>query len=37
MEERVKRLDGTFEVQSAPGDGTKIDVVLPLTTAYVRH
>ena len=30
MEERVKRLDGTFQVQSAPGTGTTINVVLPL-------
>jgi signal transduction histidine kinase len=30
MEERVKRLDGTFRVQSAPGTGTTINVVLPL-------
>ena len=30
MEERVKRLDGTFQVLSTPGGGTTIDVDLPL-------
>ena len=30
MEERVKRLRGTFQVQSAPGKGAVINVVLPV-------
>ncbi len=30
MEERVKRLDGAFQVLSAPGNGTTIQVDLPL-------
>ncbi len=30
MAERVKRLDGTFLVRSAPSNGTTIDVVLPI-------
>lgn len=30
MRERVSLLDGTFEIKSAPGSGTTINVVLPL-------
>jgi len=33
MEERVKRLQGKFQVQSAPGNGTTIEVVLPVIGA----
>ena len=36
MEERVKRLDGTFQVLSTRGGGTTIDVDLPLLN-YVSH
>ena len=32
MEERVKRLDGSFHVQSQPGNGTAIHVELPKLT-----
>ncbi len=33
MEERVRHLNGTFEVQSSPGAGTKIEVRLPHAVA----
>jgi signal transduction histidine kinase len=33
MEERVRRLDGDFEVQSEPGKGTLVRVELPLAQA----
>ncbi len=36
MEERVKRLAGTFSVQSAPGSGTTVDVILPLLISSVQ-
>jgi signal transduction histidine kinase len=33
MQERVRRLHGTFDVDSQPGHGTTVNVALPLTTA----
>ena len=33
MEERVRQLGGQFEVQSAPGKGTKLQVRLPIAVA----
>jgi signal transduction histidine kinase len=33
MRERVKQLNGTFEIASAPGHGTAIHVVLPVPHA----
>lgn len=35
MEERVKALGGAFRVESEPGKGTRVSVVLPLTRAAV--
>jgi signal transduction histidine kinase len=32
MEERVRHLGGAFQVRSAPGTGTKVDVELPLAS-----
>ena len=32
MEERVRHLGGAFHVQSTPGNGTKVDVELPLAS-----
>ncbi len=34
MEERARLLGGTFTVQSTPGRGTRIDVVIPATTSH---
>jgi signal transduction histidine kinase len=33
MEERVRRLAGTFAIESAPGKGTTIKAELPILTA----
>ena len=33
MEERVEAIDGTFDIQSAPGRGTRVDVRVPLPSA----
>lgn len=33
MKERIKRLGGELDIQSSPGNGTKISFVLPLATA----
>jgi signal transduction histidine kinase len=30
MRERAEALEGTLRIQSAPGQGTRIDVVIPL-------
>jgi signal transduction histidine kinase len=30
MRERIKELEGTFQIESAPGRGTTIRTVLPL-------
>jgi len=35
MEERVSLVDGTFDVESAPGDGTRVIVSVPLPGAAV--
>jgi signal transduction histidine kinase len=32
MRERTELLDGTFALQSAPGQGTEIQVTIPLTS-----
>jgi signal transduction histidine kinase len=37
MEERVRHLGGTFEIDSRPGRGTKVQVVLPLRTLNGNH
>jgi signal transduction histidine kinase len=33
MKERVRMLDGTFEVRSQPMQGTQIEVTVPLKSA----
>jgi len=37
MEERVRHLGGTFEIDSQPGRGTKLDIVLPLARLNGNH
>jgi signal transduction histidine kinase len=37
MEERVRHLGGTFEIDSRPGRGTKVQVVLPLASLNGNH
>jgi chemotaxis protein histidine kinase CheA len=32
MEERVRHLGGTFSILPKPGDGTRIDIRIPLET-----
>ncbi len=34
MRERIKELEGTFQIESAPGQGTTIRTVLPLIAAH---
>jgi signal transduction histidine kinase len=36
MQERVSHLGGVFEVRSKPGEGTAVDVTLPLPAAVAR-
>lgn len=36
MEERVKHLDGVFQVLSSPGRGTELFIELPLAAAYAQ-
>jgi signal transduction histidine kinase len=36
MEERIRHLEGTFEIQSEPGKGTTLRVSLPVEAAAVR-
>ena len=35
MRERVESVGGSFEIESAPGAGTRVKIVLPLTTSSV--
>jgi signal transduction histidine kinase len=37
MEERVRHLGGTFEIDSHPGRGTKVQIVLPLRSLNGNH
>ena len=37
MEERVRHLGGTFEVDSEPGRGTRVEIVLPLASLNGEH
>lgn len=37
MQERVRLLGGNFELDSAPGDGTRIRAGIPLTREETRH
>jgi signal transduction histidine kinase len=37
MEERVRHLGGTFEIESHPGRGTKVQIVLPLRSLNGNH
>jgi signal transduction histidine kinase len=37
MRERVSRLGGTFVLETAPGAGTKIAVVIPLESAAIMR
>jgi signal transduction histidine kinase len=37
MEERVRHLGGTFEVDSEPGRGTRVSIVLPLASLNGEH
>jgi signal transduction histidine kinase len=37
MEERVRHLGGTFEIDSRPGRGTKLEIVLPLVSLNGNH
>jgi signal transduction histidine kinase len=36
MRERVKQFHGTFELESTPGQGTTIKVILPIAKAAAR-
>ena len=31
MQERAEALEGTLEIQSVPGQGTKVQAIIPLT------